>query len=125
MTPYPGIPDRHRRPDIRVETEQTPPAAHSVPPGTVRIAGSGWKLHLPLALVLSVGSAVGARLIPTATSTDVAIQRSELAAERERLVSERFREEMRASVRSVNDRLDRLETRISLLEANAVKRAGP
>jgi hypothetical protein len=119
VKPLPGFPQRHL-PDPRVELEQTPP--HSVPPGTVRIAGSGWKLHLPLALVLSVGSAVGARLLPTATSTDVAIQRSELAAERERLVSERFREEMRASVRSVNDRLDRLETRISLLEANAVKR---
>ena len=122
--PAPGIPDRFARPVPRVETEQTPPQPHSVPPGTIRLSGNGWKAQLPLAVVLSVASAVGARLLPTPTNTDATLQRAELAAERERLVAERFRDEMRQSVRSVNDRLDRLETRISLLESAAVAKRG-
>lgn len=111
--PVPGYPERHL-PPIRMESEQTP---QSVPPGTVRIGGPGWKVNLPWAVVLAVGSAIGARLLPTPTNTDVAIEKAELAAERERMLAERFRDEMRGSVRAVNDRLDRLETRISLLEA--------
>lgn len=116
MKPTPGIPDRFARPTPRVEVEQTPPQPLSVPPGTVRISGNGWKAQLPLALVLSVASAVGARLLPTATSTDVAIQREQLAAEKERLIAERFREEVRQSVRIVNDRLDRYGTELSLIQ---------
>jgi hypothetical protein len=123
VSPTPGIPERFTRPTPRVEIETTPVSVP--PPGTVRVSGSFGRLTLPLALLLSVGSAIGARLLPTSTNTDVAVERAAVAAERDRLEQERFREELRQSIRGVTDRLDRLETRISLLESASAARPKP
>ncbi len=120
--PLPGIPTRHLL-DPRIEQEITP---RSIPPaGEFRIEGRGWRAKVPNVVVMaaiSAASAIGARLLPTQTSTDVAIERAQVAAERRELADEKFREEVRGSIRGFNDRLDRLETRISLLESAALKR---
>ncbi len=116
---FPGGKLPPRRPDPRrelpvVEIEQTP---RSVPPGAVQLRSGGLKLNVPLALLLSVASAVGARLLPTATSTDAALERATVAAERRGLEDAQFREELRRRLAALQEQLDRQDTRQSLNEA--------
>jgi hypothetical protein len=112
--PVPGYPHDKRREPVVAEVDQTP---RSLPPGAVRLAGNGWKLQVPLAVLLAVGSAIGARLLPTQTSTDVSVERAAIAAARSELQQERWREEQRREFAALRDTMERLDTRISLLEA--------
>jgi len=93
----------------RVELEQTPPQSSVPPQGELQLRGHGWKLSMPWAVILALGSAIGARYLPTNTSTDVKVdaQRAEQAA-RDRREEERW-EDVRAWMRGMEQRLGRLE----------------
>lgn len=90
----------------RVEAEQTP---MSIPPKGVELRGNGWKLNVPTAVLIAAVSAIGARYLPTQTSTDVKIDRqASEQQDRDRRDAERW-EDVRARLVGIEQRLGRLE----------------
>lgn len=112
------LPDRGQRPAVVEQGE--PPRSLSPPPGAIQLRGKGWTANVPMVLVTALLSAVGARLLPTATSTDQSIERAQVAAERRALEDERFRSEVRAELGAIRQQLekrsDELGNRMLLLE---------
>lgn len=82
-------------------------------------ARGGWTVTLPAVLIASLISVVVSRLLPTAVTDE----RAALAAERRDLVDERWREEQRRTFAALREDVNRLETRITVLEA--IARAKP
>lgn len=107
----PGIPGLKLPPQ-----QPEPPRSLSPPPGTVQFRGGGWRINLPAAVLLSAASAIGARLLPTPSQTDSAIERVQVAAERKALEDERWREEQRRQMASLQTQLEGANTSISLLK---------
>lgn len=118
----PGIPGTRLPPRqgdvLRVEAERTP---QSLPPGALQVRGKGWSANVPMVLVTALLSAVGARLLPTQTSTDAGIERAQVVAERHALEDERFRQEVRTDLAAIRQQVeatsDKLGNRMAVLEA--------
>ena len=112
----PGIPGL-RLPDKapRVEQETTPPST------VVRISGKGWSANIPMVVVTALLSAVGARMLPTNTTTDQSLERAQVMAERKALEDERFRQEVRQELAAIRTQLDRrsdeISNRVAVVEA--------
>lgn len=94
-----------------VVEEATPPKSVS-PPGSVELRGNGWKATMPMALLVGLVSAFGARMFP-AQNTVEADTRAEQRLEAMR--NAEFREEMRRALAAQSDRQARLETELSSL----------
>lgn len=110
MTPgYPGNPLPPKRP-VTVESM-------SPPSGEVQLRGKGWSANVPMVVLTALLSSLGARWLPTQTSTDTSVERASLAAERERLENERWREEQRRALAGLREDMARLDTRLSAIEA--------
>jgi hypothetical protein len=69
------------------------------------VQGTGWRFAIPGALLLSIASAVGARMIPTATSTD-----TELAGVRQDL--RELRTELAQRARETDAKIETTRTEL-------------
>lgn len=100
-------------------TQPTPPPIRSLSPapGVIEVRGKGWSFSASHAIAIAILAALGARFLPTQTTTDSSIERVQVTADRRALEDERFREEQRQALRALRDQLNVLDTRLSALEA--------
>lgn len=80
-----------------------------------------WKLSIPAMAVVAAISAVGARMLPTQTPTDVNLNELRAAEQLREMRDERFRQEVRDELRALREtserQADEIRNRIATVEA--------
>jgi hypothetical protein len=107
-----------------VSTPSKPPSA----PGLV-VQGSGWRATVPMVVLASLGSAVGARLLPTPSVTDSALTEIRMQMQVKELRDEQFRHEIRQELAGIRTRIERQDddtrNRFVMLESRINSRREP
>jgi hypothetical protein len=96
---------------VREKSVRPPPVPMVEPVGApIVIHGPGWKATIPAALLLAATTAVGTRMLPTATASDAKLDRIEDRQARSEKDVERARAEQDRVNNAILQRLDRIET---------------
>ena len=115
--PPPGYPERWRRDPQPTQAPQ-PPVVESAP---IVVQGQGWRLSVPLVVLTGIVSSVGARMLPTNTSTDTGIAELRASLQIRDLREAEFREMVRVDLRAIRERVERSDdetrNRFAQLEA--------
>jgi hypothetical protein len=91
-----------------------PPAV--APEPAIVAQGPGWRASIPLAVLVAVVTAITARCAPTPTQDSASLGRVETTLQVRELRDEQFRGDVRATLQRIEDRQDKAETRISVIE---------
>lgn len=112
--PPPAYRLRARPPPV-VQTEPDPKS------GSVAIAGKGWRVNVPTVLVTGALASLGTWIANKATNESSTIREISAEQDREAKRAERDREERAKQDEAIRDRLDKLQTRVSVIEGQNVE----